>query len=97
MKQHFDLHGLCRRRGRLGKDSNDEKTTPEFALRRGTVLRRGFRSVPRHVLVPGRGLEIVEPITFKEEFKLKSFFVMGPDGVSVEVVEAKPIPEGLWD
>ena len=43
------------------------------------------------------GVEIVEPITFKDEFNMKSFFVMGPDKVVLEIVEAKPIPDGLWD
>lgn len=42
------------------------------------------------------GAQIVEPIRFDERLKLKSFFVLAPDGVLVEVVEAKPIPEGLW-
>lgn len=43
------------------------------------------------------GVEIVEPITYDERLKLKSFKVLGPDKVLVEVVEAKPIPEGVWD
>lgn len=43
------------------------------------------------------GVEIVEPISWKEELNLKSFFIMGPDKVTIEIVEAKPIPEGLWD
>ena len=43
------------------------------------------------------GVEIVEPIAMREEYDLKSFFVMGPDGVLIEIVEAKPIPEGLWN
>lgn len=43
------------------------------------------------------GVEIVEPIKPKPELGIKSFFVMGPDKVLVEIVEDKPIPEGLWD
>ena len=43
------------------------------------------------------GVEIIEPITERMEYKLKSFLVQGPDKVTVEVVEAKPIPEGAWD
>jgi hypothetical protein len=27
---------------------------------------------------------------------MKSFFVRGPDNVLLEIVEAKPIPDGLW-
>lgn len=43
------------------------------------------------------GVEILEPIAYRPEFDMRSFFVMGPDQVAVEVVEAKPIPEGVWD
>jgi catechol 2,3-dioxygenase-like lactoylglutathione lyase family enzyme len=42
------------------------------------------------------GLTIVEPIAMRAAAGLKSFFVHGPDNVLVEIVEAKPIPEGLW-
>ena len=43
------------------------------------------------------GVEIAEPISWKGELNLRSFFVAGPDGVTVEIVEERPIPEGLWD
>ncbi len=43
------------------------------------------------------GVKIVEPITEKPQFNLKSFLVEGPDRVTIEIVEAKPIPEGVWD
>lgn len=40
---------------------------------------------------------IVSPIAVDERHALKSFTVRGPDQVDVEIVEARPIPEGLWD
>jgi len=43
------------------------------------------------------GAKIIQPIAFDESLKLKSFFVLAPDDVLVEIVEAKPIPEGAWD
>ena len=43
------------------------------------------------------GAKIVQPIAVQESLKLKSFFVLAPDNVLVEIVEAKPIPEGAWD
>lgn len=43
------------------------------------------------------GVEIVQPIKLDETLRQKSFFVQGPDKVLVEIVEAKPIPEGLWE
>jgi hypothetical protein len=43
------------------------------------------------------GVTIVEPIKTDERFGHRSFFVEGPDKVLIEIVEAKPIPEGIWD
>jgi len=43
------------------------------------------------------GVEIVEPITMHNEIKTKSFTVLAPERVTVEIVEAKPIPEGVWE
>ena len=43
------------------------------------------------------GVEIVAPIKFDRQFNMKSFYVMAPDKVTIEIVEAKPIPEGVWD
>ncbi len=43
------------------------------------------------------GVDIVGPITEKEEFKMRSFFVNGPDNVLIELVEARPLPQGVWE
>lgn len=43
------------------------------------------------------GVKILEPITEKPQFKMKSFAVEGPEKVVIEIVEAKPIPEGVWE
>lgn len=43
------------------------------------------------------GVQIVEPPTERPEYGMRSFFVMGPERVLIEIVEAPPIPEGLWD
>jgi catechol 2,3-dioxygenase-like lactoylglutathione lyase family enzyme len=44
------------------------------------------------------GVEIVEPIAARQnDGGLKSFFVKAPDGVLVEIVESKPVPEGIWE
>ncbi len=42
------------------------------------------------------GVPIVEPMAMRPQHNLKSFFVQGPDNVLIEIVEAKPIPDGLW-
>ena len=41
------------------------------------------------------GVTIVQPIAERSD-GVKSFFITGPDAVSIEIVEAKPIPDGLW-
>jgi catechol 2,3-dioxygenase-like lactoylglutathione lyase family enzyme len=43
------------------------------------------------------GARIVQPIKLQPELKLKSFFVLAPDDVLVEIVEARPLPEGVWE
>lgn len=42
------------------------------------------------------GVRIVEPIAVRPGHNLRSFFVQGPDNLLIEIVEAKPIPDGLW-
>jgi catechol 2,3-dioxygenase-like lactoylglutathione lyase family enzyme len=43
------------------------------------------------------GVRIVEPIAMRDDYRLKSFFVLGPDNVLIEIVEARPIPDASWE
>ena len=43
------------------------------------------------------GVTITGAITWKEDLDMRSFFILGPNDVTIEIVEAKPIPEGLWE
>jgi catechol 2,3-dioxygenase-like lactoylglutathione lyase family enzyme len=42
------------------------------------------------------GVKIVHPIATSAEYGLTSFFVRGPDGLLIEIVEEAPVPEGVW-
>ena len=42
------------------------------------------------------GVEIVHDIKIDPIHGLKSFYVRGPDHLLIEIVEEKPIPEGIW-
>ena len=42
------------------------------------------------------GLDIVHNIKIDSIHGMKSFFVRGPDSLLVEIVEEKPVPEGIW-
>lgn len=53
------------------------------------------RIAPELERMRAAGATILQPIADRPE-GVKSFFVQGPDGVVVEVVEAKAIPDGLW-
>lgn len=53
------------------------------------------RLAPEFERMRAAGATIVQPITEQPE-GIRSFFVQAPDGVLVEIVEAKPIPDGLW-
>jgi len=52
---------------------------------------------PVYERMKANGVEIVDEIAMRDEYDMKSFFVRGPDKVLVEIVEAKPIPEGVWE
>lgn len=41
-------------------------------------------------------VKIVQAIKIDPVNNLKSFFVRGPDGLLIEIVEEKPIPESIW-
>ena len=43
------------------------------------------------------GVNIVDEIAYREAFNHTSFFVEGPDKVLIEIVESKPVPEGIWE
>ncbi len=57
-----------------------------------------YRNIqPIYERMQAAGVKILEPLAERPQFKLKSFVVEGPDRVSIEITEAKPIPEGAWD
>jgi catechol 2,3-dioxygenase-like lactoylglutathione lyase family enzyme len=43
------------------------------------------------------GVTITSEPAIRSEHGLRSFFVEGPEKVSIEIVETKPIPEGIWE
>ncbi|PRX55304.1 VOC family protein [Flagellimonas meridianipacifica] len=47
--------------------------------------------------ISGNNTEIVREIKTDPVYGLNSFLVRGPDGLLIEIVEEKPIPEGIWD
>lgn len=79
---------------------NDEPLTEQVSTK-GRVIDHiafSYRHIePEFQRMKSAGATIVEPITFKEAFGHRSFFVEGPDKVLIEIVESKPVPEGIWD
>ena len=43
------------------------------------------------------GVEIVSPFQDRADMGHKSFVVMGPDKLLIEVVQGRPIPDGIWE
>ncbi len=52
---------------------------------------------PAYERMRGTGVEIVAPIATDPEHGLTSFFVRAPDQLLVEIVQEKPVPEGIWN
>ncbi|MFN7985340.1 MAG: VOC family protein [Vicinamibacterales bacterium] len=50
---------------------------------------------PEFERMKASGVTIVDPIAVRPD-GVKSFFITGPDAVLLEIVEAAPIPDGLW-
>lgn len=49
-----------------------------------------------HDRMAAAGAEVVRPIEASPEYGHTSFFVRGPDGLLVEIVEEEPIPQAIW-
>ena len=47
--------------------------------------------------VTAASIPIVRPIAQDPVYDVRSFFVRSPDGVLVELVEAKPLPDAVWE
>jgi catechol 2,3-dioxygenase-like lactoylglutathione lyase family enzyme len=80
----------------------DQQPLVKFQTSKGRPIDHiafSFRQIePVFEKMKGGGARIVEPITMRPtDGGLKSFFVMAPDEVLVEIVESKPIPEGVWE
>lgn len=52
---------------------------------------------PVYERMKANGVEIVDDIKHRDEFGIDSFFVRGPDKVLIEIVQEKPLPEGIWE
>jgi catechol 2,3-dioxygenase-like lactoylglutathione lyase family enzyme len=73
---------------------------PDFSVTEGRAMDHiafSYADIrPVYERMRAEGVEIVRPIATDEELGLTSFFVRGPDGLLVEIVEEKPVPEGIW-
>jgi catechol 2,3-dioxygenase-like lactoylglutathione lyase family enzyme len=73
----------------------------KFETSKGTVIDHlafSYRDIaPVYERMKNDGVTIVEPIRHDPQFNHDSFFVEGPDKVLIEIVQAKPIPEGIWE
>lgn len=84
-----------------GSNYKPEDAPADFEPTKGTAVDHiafSYRDIaPVYERMKAAGVEIVEPIKVSEEFGHKSFFVLAPDKLLVEIVEQKPIPEGVWE
>ena len=73
----------------------------EFAPTKGSSIDHiafSFRSIePAFQRMQRAGATIEQPISVDSDTGMKHFFVLSPDALLVESVEAKPIPEGVWE
>jgi catechol 2,3-dioxygenase-like lactoylglutathione lyase family enzyme len=57
-----------------------------------------FRDLPAACRrIRKQGVEIVQPMSTDAEYGFRHFFVRAPNGILVELVEAKRWPEAAWE
>ena len=73
----------------------------EFAPTEGSAIDHiafSYRSIePEFNRMRKQGIVMKGEISVDPSTGLKHFFVLAPDKLLVEIVEARPIPEGIWD
>lgn len=85
-----------------GKPNSDRPWWPqEFKKTEGTALDHiafSFREIESvYDTMKSDGVEIIAHIKTDETHGIKSFFIRGPNRLLIEIVEEKPIPDGIWD
>ena len=84
-----------------GSYKKEDGPEGDFKPTKGRVIDHiafSYRDIqPVHDAMKAAGVEIVQGIEKSEQYGHMSFFAMGPDGVLIEVVKEKPIPEGIWE
>jgi catechol 2,3-dioxygenase-like lactoylglutathione lyase family enzyme len=84
-----------------GSYKTEDGPGPEFEPTKGSAIDHlafSYRDIkPVYDRMKAAGVEIVEEIKVSEEYGHTSFFVMAPDNLLIEVVQDKPIPDGIWE
>ncbi|MCH7527572.1 MAG: VOC family protein [Planctomycetes bacterium] len=81
-------------------DSNRGPTVPTIPTAGSAIdhIAYSYRDIePVFDRMKKAGVEIVQPIRDDPQYGHKSFFVMAPGKILVEIVQEKPLPEGLWE
>ena len=73
----------------------------EFAPTKGSAIDHigfSYRFIePEYTRMQKLGVDVQSEISMDEATGMKHFFVLAPDKLLVEIVESRPIPEGVWD
>jgi len=77
-----------------------EDAPDEFQTSKGRTVNHlafSYRNIkPVFTRMKSAGLQIVDPIS-RRPIGHESFYVMAPDKILIEIVEAKPIPDASWE
>ncbi len=84
-----------------GSYTEEDAPKGDFAPTKGRAIDHiafSYRDIaPVFDRMKAAGVEIVEPIAKRPDVGHKSFFVLAPDNLLVEIVQAKPIPDSSWE
>lgn len=84
-----------------GSYKKEDGPQGDFSPTKGTTIDHiafSYRDIkPVYDRMKAEGAEIVQDIQKSEQYGHTSFFVLAPDKVLIEIVQEKPIPEGIWE
>jgi len=91
------IYGVPNENDRVYRPIHEEGLRPS----EGSVFNHiaySFRDIePVYAHMTNNGVEIIEEISWKEALGYRSFFAMAPDQLLIEIVEAVPVPESMWE
>jgi catechol 2,3-dioxygenase-like lactoylglutathione lyase family enzyme len=99
--QNLDIDGVAFTVFPIGARFTPRENDGTLRNTEGTQLDHiafSFRDLPAaFARIRKMGVEVVQPMKRDADYGFRHFFVRAPNGILVELVEARPWPEAAWE